>query len=641
MAFRRFGALKPLLAGALLLGTLGATIPLARAAGQEGGWRIYTVANGLAEPQSFRVAPDGRGGVWVGHVSGGRGIGRQGGLAHIDADGDGRALGGDPLAACSSVDALALATQRDGPQLWLKLSGVHDYGSSDYGGRCTPAYGAAIGYIDAEGAVQLLPLEQQPADVTAGLAVDALGRVWAGTTQGAAVRGLDGVWREVALWGENVQTWTLKGSPDGGAIAIGSSDGNVAVVRVGAGNPDSTALLAPPTADRSRPVFDIAWTPDGLGVTIGRTLYRTPLAGVSWQATELPIDDDYFSAHLAYVGGAFYAGVPAYPTGLYRLDGQSWTPIAAGATPLLSGAINDLEAASATTLLIATERGAAQLDTTSPPADPSRARGAFSSLWQRTNRGAGDSWVWGPFAWAERYEPYKEGPGGVRYVRYYDKARMELSQPDADPAAPWYVTNGLLVVEMVNGKVQEGDDPSRAVCPLGRAASGCPAYVPVAGDANINTNNFAPTYGEFAALLPAAPSRVSARVGTTFTQGEDFDPFVLGERAELASPATTIASHDAATGHNIPQVFWDYMNRQPADWLFAFGHPISEPVWVRVKIGGVEQWVLAQLFERRALTYTPANDPAWQVEMGNVGQHYFAWRYGADQEDPPWATPLE
>ena len=67
----------------------------------------------------------------------------------------------------------------------------------------------------------------------------------------------------------------------------------------------------------------------------------------------------------------------------------------------------------------------------------------------------------------------------------------------------------------------------------------------------------------------------------------------------------------------------------------AFGHPISEPYWARTKIGGAEQWVLLQLFERRTLTYTPANSPAWQVEMGNVGQHYYTWRYGV-YENPPW-----
>ena len=37
--------------------------------------------------------------------------------------------------------------------------------------------------------------------------------------------------------------------------------------------------------------------------------------------------------------------------------------------------------------------------------------------------------------------------------------------------------------------------------------------------------------------------------------------------------------------------------------------------------------VLVQAFERRVLTYTPDNAPEWRVEMGNVGQHYYQWRY--------------
>jgi hypothetical protein len=32
------------------------------------------------------------------------------------------------------------------------------------------------------------------------------------------------------------------------------------------------------------------------------------------------------------------------------------------------------------------------------------------------------------------------------------------------------------------------------------------------------------------------------------------------------------------------------------------------------------------------LTYTPSNPAAFRVEMGNVGQHYFRWRYNA----APW-----
>jgi hypothetical protein len=45
-------------------------------------------------------------------------------------------------------------------------------------------------------------------------------------------------------------------------------------------------------------------------------------------------------------------------------------------------------------------------------------------------------------------------------------------------------------------------------------------------------------------------------------------------------------------------------------------------------VGGKELPILFQVFERRVLTYNPANPPAFRVEMGNVGQHYQLWRYG-------------
>ena len=56
---------------------------------------------------------------------------------------------------------------------------------------------------------------------------------------------------------------------------------------------------------------------------------------------------------------------------------------------------------------------------------------------------------------------------------------------------------------------------------------------------------------------------------------------------------------------------------------------------------------MVQIFERRALTYTASNPAAFKVEMGNIGQHYFAWRYasGAPASTPtagtttPVATP--
>ena len=44
-----------------------------------------------------------------------------------------------------------------------------------------------------------------------------------------------------------------------------------------------------------------------------------------------------------------------------------------------------------------------------------------------------------------------------------------------------------------------------------------------------------------------------------------------------------------------------------------------------------------QLYERRVLTYVPDNPAGYKVEMGNVGQHYFQWRY--PHLGQPWAAP--
>ena len=63
--------------------------------------------------------------------------------------------------------------------------------------------------------------------------------------------------------------------------------------------------------------------------------------------------------------------------------------------------------------------------------------------------------------------------------------------------------------------------------------------------------------------------------------------------------------------------------------FYATGYPITEAYWASVKVAGVTQDVLMQCFERRCLTYTPGNPAGWQVEAGNVGRHYYQWRYGA------------
>ncbi|MDQ3548620.1 MAG: hypothetical protein M3439_07345 [Chloroflexota bacterium] len=52
--------------------------------------------------------------------------------------------------------------------------------------------------------------------------------------------------------------------------------------------------------------------------------------------------------------------------------------------------------------------------------------------------------------------------------------------------------------------------------------------------------------------------------------------------------------------------------------FYATGLPITEAYWADVKVAGQQREVLLRCFERRCLTYTPGNDPAWQVEAGTA-----------------------
>ena len=68
------------------------------------------------------------------------------------------------------------------------------------------------------------------------------------------------------------------------------------------------------------------------------------------------------------------------------------------------------------------------------------------------------TWLWGPQTSAvQTTESYADAPGTQRNVIYYDKARMEVTDPQGDPNSIWHVTNGLLVVELMSGRLQSGD----------------------------------------------------------------------------------------------------------------------------------------------------------------------------------------
>ncbi|HEX6289002.1 MAG TPA: hypothetical protein VFZ66_07415 [Herpetosiphonaceae bacterium] len=247
---------------------------------------------------------------------------------------------------------------------------------------------------------------------------------------------------------------------------------------------------------------------------------------------------------------------------------------------------------------------------------------AFAEVWQRADApvqqgSASRSWLWGPIPFRTTVERYADSPGGERLVEYYDKSRMEITQPGGNRGERWFVTNGLLVKELVSGKLQVGDAAFE---------DRQPSSVAVAGDPD--PSNPAPAYGAFGGVVSLngdrrAEPRVGADVTATIDQAGQ-----IGEDRSLARPETRISTYEANLGHNIPGVFWRYMTTLPDDWVFAFGYPISEPFWTVARVGGKHTSVLVQLFERRVLTYTPDNPRGFQVEMGNVGQHYHRWRYG-------------
>ncbi len=253
-----------------------------------------------------------------------------------------------------------------------------------------------------------------------------------------------------------------------------------------------------------------------------------------------------------------------------------------------------------------------------PFADPE-----IFNIWQKGDGGVGGenkrSWTWGPGPNTPAIsEPYREGFEGSRLVQYFDKSRMEVTHPESNRGDKWFVTNGLLTIELVAGKTQLGDN-------LYRDSS--PAQIPVAGDFDSPQS---PTYATFQGLasLPgnANEKRAKESKGKLITSllGRD------GRIGEAQTPPPIKAAYfDTDLGHNIPDVFWNWINdpKNGLDWLFTLGHPITEPYWVNVNVKGKPSLVLVQLFERRVLTFNPENELRWQVEMGNIGQHYYHWRY--------------
>jgi len=294
-----------------------------------------------------------------------------------------------------------------------------------------------------------------------------------------------------------------------------------------------------------------------------------------------------------------------------------------------------------------------------------------------------------PFSWPY---PSPTDPSvylGVRYVLYFEKGRVEMTQqhpmpsnvssgegffPDdplwravpeltqRDPAHlfyrsrwlehPWALTAGQLARELLTGQLQVGDT---TVIPRE------PAAIPVAGDAD----GGGVTYAALGKLMAQPPDTTTPFViQTSDAEGR------RGVAPELARYQVSLVDVGAPTGHAVASVFWEFFlhfsgtqtdvifvrttnsNYGRADnfmlsltqggslpWLWLVGWPLTEPYWTRAKVAGVERWVLVQCFERRCLTYTPENPLEWRVEFANTGRHYVAWRYGAARAQGEWVFP--
>jgi hypothetical protein len=279
---------------------------------------------------------------------------------------------------------------------------------------------------------------------------------------------------------------------------------------------------------------------------------------------------------------------------------------------------------------------------------------AFQRTWDRTDKPVEDlqvsrTWIWGDVVTSQPMtEPYLQSPAGQRKVQYFDKSRMEINNPGGDSASLWYVTNGLLVIEMIEGRYQIGDAEYDF--------SPQPAEIPIAGDP-VQPAALAPTYADIAAFgLRDRPARAE---GAAITERLDGNGTVTQD-ANLAAMNVSAAYRVQVDGidHTVASVFWDFMNASGLVWengqyvnaplfqnpFYATGYPIMEAYWSTIQVAGVSQDVLFQCFERRCLTYTPGNPAGWQVEAGNVGLHYYNWRYGQQTVTPtptpdPTATP--
>lgn len=263
---------------------------------------------------------------------------------------------------------------------------------------------------------------------------------------------------------------------------------------------------------------------------------------------------------------------------------------------------------------------------------------AFQATWDRTDGPVAVGavkrpWVWGPVPGKSLTESVVGLPGNGHLVQYFDKGRMEINNPAGNPKDPFYVTNGLLAVELISGQLQTG---------VAAYESRKPAGINLASDAD---DPSAPTYQSFNGVsnIPGAPNerRKTSQVGQIVRTAIDRQGNTQPWPQDHPDYGVRVAYFEPGTGHNVPDVFWNYLNEETdifvngdlargklfEPWFSVTGLPISEAYWSYVKVEGKYTDVLIQAFERRVLTFVPHLPSPFKVQMGNIGMHYYEWRY--------------
>ncbi len=238
---------------------------------------------------------------------------------------------------------------------------------------------------------------------------------------------------------------------------------------------------------------------------------------------------------------------------------------------------------------------------------------AFASQWAAGEAIAPN--YWGPLSTARsgQQERYLDAFGGLRLVQYFDKGRMELADPPSGA-----ITNGLLATELITGQLQKGDaifEPHSL------------ADIPIAGD----PDNAGPTYAALGTNAARIFLPIPFRAGILVSLSVSASGAVATSDPITGTGPISLATYDNTTQHSLITAFATYREKVG---LLTIGYAKSEPFRTTVRVAGVDQEVIIQVFERRVLTYTASNPDPFKVEMGNIGQHYYQWRYGPSVTAP-------